>query len=227
MGLLYFFETTIEFRDMNPHHLFKRWLDIAEAFNEYPTTTTGVEIKQFWKICGENKMLGVLSVDSPGDLDICFATLLKQQSAHVQITTEVTPFRPYEDFAGTCAERSRKTLDTTPIESVTKEGLYYFIWSRVEYSGISQQDLLSTWTEEARSALEAKKLGSIVDLWKVVAERQVWVIVCFNNPGDADELLTFDLPILKEMGAQVYSKCKSIRPISCWIEDLKKKLSDS
>ena len=41
------------------------------------------------------------------------------------------------------------------------------------YPGISQLDLLSTWTEEAKSALEAKKLGSIVDLWKVVAERQV------------------------------------------------------
>ena len=41
------------------------------------------------------------------------------------------------------------------------------------YPGISQLDLLSTWTEEAKSSLEAKKLGSIVDLWKVVAERQV------------------------------------------------------
>ena len=51
---------------------------------------------------------------------------------------------------------------------------------------------------------------------------QVWVIVCMNNPGDADELLTFDLPISKEMGAQVYLKCKSIRPVSCWAEDLKK-----
>ena len=51
---------------------------------------------------------------------------------------------------------------------------------------------------------------------------QVWVIVCMNNPGDADELLTFDLPILKKMGAQVYSKCKSIRPASCWVDDLKK-----
>ena len=77
----------------------------------------------------------VLSVDSPGDLDICFATLLKQQTAHVQITTEVTPFRPYEDFAATCAERSRKSLDTTHIESVINDGLYYFIWSRVEYAG--------------------------------------------------------------------------------------------
>jgi len=67
----------------------------------------------------------------------------------------------------------------------------------------------------------------LVNWFNVYRCLQVWVIVCFNNPGDADELLTFDLPILKEMGAQVYSKCKSIRPISCWIEDLKKKLSDS
>jgi len=77
----------------------------------------------------------VLSVYSPGDLDIFFATLLKQQTAHVQITTEVTPFRPYEDFAATCAERSGKSLDTTPIERARKDGLYYFIWSRVEYLG--------------------------------------------------------------------------------------------
>ena len=54
---------------------------------------------------------------------------------------------------------------------------------------------------------------------------QVWVIVCMNNPGDADELLTFDLPILKKMGAQVYLKCKSIRPVSYWVEDLKKLVS--
>ena len=50
MGLLYFFETTIEFRDINLKHLYKRWLDIVEAFNQYPKTNTGVEIKQFWKV---------------------------------------------------------------------------------------------------------------------------------------------------------------------------------
>ena len=51
---------------------------------------------------------------------------------------------------------------------------------------------------------------------------QVWVIVCMKSLKEADELLTFDLPILKKMGAQVYTTCKSIRPISRWIEDLKK-----
>ena len=55
---------------------------------------------------------------------------------------------------------------------------------------------------------------------------QVWVIVCMDNVGDADEVLTFDLPILKKMGAQVYSKCKSIRPVTCWVEDLKKLVAD-
>ena len=49
---------------------------------------------------------------------------------------------------------------------------------------------------------------------------QVWVIVRMNSLKDADELLTFDLPILKKMGAQVYTKCKSIRPVNHWIEDL-------
>ena len=50
MGLLYFFETTIEFRDHNLKHVYKSWLDIVEAFNQYPKTNTGVEITQFWKV---------------------------------------------------------------------------------------------------------------------------------------------------------------------------------
>ena len=75
-------------------------------------------------------------MELPGQLDICFATLLKQQSADVRITTEVKPFRAYEDFAGTVAERCNRSLDATHVESVTNEGLYYFLWSRVEYMGM-------------------------------------------------------------------------------------------
>lgn len=225
MGLLYYFETTIDFCGKDQNSFFKKWLEIAQKFIAYPSKATGVEIKQFWKICGENKLIGVLSVETPGQLDICFATLLKQQTEDIRITTEVKPFRPYEDFAGTVAERCNRSLDATHVDSVTKEGLYYFLWSRVEYMGITQLDLCNTWTDEAIAAIKAKKLGNIVDLWKVVAERQVWVIVRMNSLKDADELLTFDLPILKKMGAQVYTKCKSIRPVSQWIEDLKKLVS--
>ena len=74
--------------------------------------------------------------------------------------------------------------------------------------------------------LVLRELGKTCVKWFNVDRcLQVWVIVCMDNPGDADELLTFDLPILKEMGAQVYSKCKSIRPVSFWVEDLKKLVS--
>ncbi|KAJ7365359.1 hypothetical protein OS493_005465 [Desmophyllum pertusum] len=224
MELLYFFETTIEFQGSDPNDLYQGWLAMVEELK----ACTGVTIKQLWKICGENKMIGVLSVTSPGQLDICLAQLFKQQTADIKITTEVTPFRPYEDFAGTVSVRAREDLITTPITPVTltEEGVYYFLWSRVEYMGMSQQDLLKIWTEEARNALEAKKVGGILDLWKVVSERKVWVIIHANNPGDADEVGTFDLPILKKMGAQVYTDCKSIRPIKYWIQDLKRLIAN-
>ncbi|KAJ7365358.1 hypothetical protein OS493_005464 [Desmophyllum pertusum] len=228
MELLYCFETTIEFQGSDTNQLFQRWLAIVEEFIAYATKTTGVAIKQLWKICGENKMIGVLSVTSPGQLDICMTQLLKQQTADVKITTEVTPLRPYEDFAGTMAVRAREHLITNPITPVPlrEDGVYYFLWSRVEYMGMSQQDLLKNWAEEARFDLEAKKVGSILDWWKVVSERKVWVIIHANNPGDMDELGTFDLPMLKKMGAQVYIDCKSIRPIKYWIEDLKKLVNE-
>ena len=88
----------------------------------------------------------MLSVESPGELDTCFAILLKQQSTDVHITTEITPFRPYEDFAGTVVDRCGESLDTTHINSVKKDGLYYFITARVEYSGnaINVLDQLKT-----------------------------------------------------------------------------------
>ena len=40
---------------------------------------------------------------------------------------------------------------------------------------MTQQDLLTIWAEEAKEALDAKKSGIILDLWKVVAERKVSV----------------------------------------------------
>lgn len=40
---------------------------------------------------------------------------------------------------------------------------------------MTQQELLTIWAEEAKEALDAKKTGTILDLWKVVAERKVHV----------------------------------------------------
>ena len=40
---------------------------------------------------------------------------------------------------------------------------------------MTQQDLLTVWAEEAKEALDAKKSGVILDLWKVIAERKVYI----------------------------------------------------
>ena len=42
-------------------------------------------------------------------------------------------------------------------------------------TGMTQQDLLAVWAEEAKAALSAKNSGTVMDLWKVVAERKVSV----------------------------------------------------
>ena len=42
---------------------------------------------------------------------------------------------------------------------------------------MSQEELFKIWSEEAKAALGAKKFGTVLDLWKVVAQRKV-TIVC-------------------------------------------------
>ena len=54
MGLLYYFETTIDFHGEHSHNVFRKWLNLAEEFIAYPSKTTGVEIKQFWKVVNKN-----------------------------------------------------------------------------------------------------------------------------------------------------------------------------
>ena len=41
------------------------------------------------------------------------------------------------------------------------------------FTAMTQKDLLQVWAEEGKAALEAKKSGMVLDLWKVVAERKV------------------------------------------------------
>ena len=49
---------------------------------------------------------------------------------------------------------------------------YNFI-NFVSSSGMTQEDLFRIWREEAKAALDAKKSGTVLDLWKVVAQRKV------------------------------------------------------
>ena len=52
---------------------------------------------------------------------------------------------------------------------VTKAFICLFLF----FTAMTQNDLLQVWAEEGKAALEAKKSGMVLDLWKVVAERKV------------------------------------------------------
>ena len=94
----------------------------------------------------------------------------------------------------------------------------------VEYNEtMAQQGLLGIWAEEANAALEAKSAGVVGDLWKVVGERKVLVIVEVETPDDLDRIL-FDLPIMQKMGHLVQVDVKSLRRYEDFADDEKERL---
>lgn len=82
---------------------------------------------------------------------------------------------------------------------------------QVDYGArMSQQDLFATWSREAAVAIDAKKAGVVVDLWKCVGERRVICIVDVDSHDALDEIL-LTLPIMVEMGQFVDVKVTALR----------------
>ena len=97
----------------------------------------------------------------------------------------------------------------------------------VEYpAGMSQQDFLAIWAEEADAALGAKQAGVVVDLWKCVGRRRVIAILDTPSPDTLDQIL-FDLPIMKKLGQHVQVEVTSLRRYEDFAADVKARLSGS
>ena len=81
----------------------------------------------------------------------------------------------------------------------------------VEYSAdMTQGDLFDIWSVETQAALDAKKSGVVVDLWKVIGERKIIAIVDVESMELLDQIL-LDLPIMQKMGQHVQANVKAIR----------------
>ncbi len=94
----------------------------------------------------------------------------------------------------------------------------------VEYESTpAQQGLFGVWVEEADAALGTKSAGVVLDLWKVVGERKVLVIVDVESPYDLDRIL-FDLPIMQKMGNHVQVDVKSLRRYEDFAADVKERI---
>jgi muconolactone delta-isomerase len=102
--------------------------------------------------------------------------------------------------------------------------MLYHLDFQVEYAAdMTQQELFAIWSEEADTALGAKKDGIVVDLWKCVGMRRVIAIVDVPSPDIVDRIL-LDLPIMKKMGQHVRVEVTALRRYEDFAIDIKERL---
>ena len=99
----------------------------------------------------------------------------------------------------------------------------YLLELEVQYQGVSFQDFLKTWLEDVNFYLTEKKLGSAKELWKVVGERKV-NIVLEKTAGGMDKLL-FQTPLMKKLGNQVKVTITELLPYNLFGNQLCKLLN--
>lgn len=102
--------------------------------------------------------------------------------------------------------------------------MLYHLDFHVEYpASMSQRDLFSLWSREADVALEAKKAGIVVNLWKCVRIRRVVAVVDVDSVDIRDQIL-FDLPIMKEHGQHVRVEVTPLRHHEDFAADMRVRL---
>ena len=105
--------------------------------------------------------------------------------------------------------------------------MLYLLDFQVKYGpNMTQTDLFSIWSKEAETALEAKKAGVVVDIWKCVGERRVIAIFNVDSPDILDQIL-FTLPIMKAMGQYVNVKVTSLRRYEDFAADVNQWLNEA
>lgn len=101
--MLYSLNFTVEYdATMQQQGLLGAWAEEAEA--ALGAKSSGV-VKDLWKVAGERKVLAIVDVASPDDLDrILFDLPIMQKMGH-HVQVEVKSLRRYEDFAKDVKER--------------------------------------------------------------------------------------------------------------------------
>ncbi|MCL2934685.1 MAG: muconolactone Delta-isomerase family protein [Trichodesmium sp. MAG_R03] len=101
--------------------------------------------------------------------------------------------------------------------------MLYHLDFRVEYPAtMSQEELFAIWSEEADAAINGKKEGIIVNLWKCIGTRRVIAIVDVKSPDQLDQII-MDLPIVKKLGQYVNIEVTSLRPYEDFAQDVKER----
>ncbi len=95
--MLYHLDFQVEYpANMTQKDLFSIWSKEADA--ALGAKAAGIVV-DLWKCVGERRVIAIVNVNSPDELDQITLTLPIMQEMGQHVTIKVTPLRRYEDFA--------------------------------------------------------------------------------------------------------------------------------
>lgn len=174
---------------------------LANLLSDYSTAT---RVIYKLKVSGESKILSVVQVSNIIGLERTIGGLWRLGAVNV----DCFPIVSYENFARSIKVGDHLTKPNTG--SLAKDGLYWLEFE-IGYSGKTTDDLIAIWRREAEAVLTARhKEGTSIELYKSVAQRKVHAFINAADPEQVD-LLSLQLPIMVENGAEVQITCKAVQ----------------
>ncbi|XP_076095487.1 uncharacterized protein LOC143066450 [Mytilus galloprovincialis] len=144
-----------------------------------------------FRVVGEPKILAFFEVKNPAEVSTMSSSIMQKGNFKVTCTSLVT----YEEWAQIIGVDSK--LTGTPPRKLTKAVVYKFDLN-VECNGMTTDEFLNTWKEEATTALTVRGTGLELELFKVFGQRKAMGLVCQDSPGDFEKLMQ-NLPFVKKM----------------------------
>ena len=175
-------------------------------------------ISHFFKVSGENKLVMFLKADGDQIDNILYNRIKVINKFGEQIKIKITAIYDYVTFANLANGLVASETKYEEIESTHKDtGAHHLLDIRMEYRGMTQNEFLNIWIKEIATALGAKKAGIATDIWKVLGERRVLVITNVDALPVLDNKV-LNLPMMKEMGNQMYITVKRLTKYDKFIE---------
>jgi muconolactone D-isomerase len=97
--------------------------------------------------------------------------------------------------------------------------LYFARFELTQPAGMSRDQFIANWYEEAQAAAQATAAGIVKGLWKVAGQQVVLAVLDAPDNDTLDQAL-FGLPIFQSMGSALKGEVLPIRPYESFAQDL-------
>ena len=180
-----------------------------------------------WKVVGERRVLA--AVDVPPDvMDQLSFDLPIMQEMGGTVDIEVTPLRPYREFAAEIRQQAKmKPLEDAPSAAgAGGDGELFLVDCELGQEGLTQVNFLKLWAAQTEATLQAVADGWVEHIWKVVGQNRVVSVVRVEDAGDLDRRLCA-LPAAKSaLGPNLQFTVKRLRRYEAFAADVKERLKD-